>query len=79
MSNPQVEWTAEAVRAAIHDSGRSKQSISDETGIPYSTLNRKVAGKTEFLFSELYLIAEAVGVPPSAFTPPAFQRMTSAA
>jgi lambda repressor-like predicted transcriptional regulator len=79
MSNSVVGETAEAVRAAIRDSGRSKQSISDETGIPYSTLNRKVQGKTEFSFSELFLIAQAVGVHPSTFTPPAFQSGSEAA
>lgn len=74
MSNHIIEQTAEAVRAAIADSGRSKVSLADETGIPYPTLNRKVAGKTEFSFSELFLIAEALGVAPSTFTPTAFQR-----
>lgn len=74
MSNPIIEWTARAVREAIADAGRSKTSVSDETGIPYPTLNRKAAGKTEFSFSELLLIADAVGVAPSVFTPPPFQR-----
>ncbi|WP_424937556.1 MULTISPECIES: helix-turn-helix domain-containing protein [Bacteria] len=74
MSNPIIEWTSAAVRDAIVDAGRSKTSVSDETGIPYPTLNRKVAGKTEFSFTELLLIAEALGVSPSQFTPPPFQR-----
>lgn len=73
MSNPIIEWTARAVREAIADAGRSKTSLSDETGIPYPTLNRKVAGKSEFSFTELLLIAEALGVSPSAFTPPQFR------
>lgn len=74
MSNPTIDWTARAVREAIADAGRSKTSVCDETGIAYPTLNRKVAGKTEFSFSELLLIAEALGVSPSEFTPPPFQR-----
>ena len=74
MSNQVVEWTAAAVREAIADAGRSKTSVSDETGIPYPTLNRKTAGKSEFSFSELLLIAEALGVSPTRFTPPPFQR-----
>lgn len=73
MSNPITDWTAQAVREAIADAGRSKTSLSDETGIPYPTLNRKVAGKTEFSFTELLLIAEALAVSPSAFTPPPFR------
>lgn len=79
MSNPIIEWTSQAVQAALVDAGRSKTSLSDETGIPYPTLNRKVAGKTEFSFTELLLIAEALGVSPSAFTPPQFQRQAVAA
>lgn len=73
MSNPEIKWTAEAVQEAIRDAGRSKQSLSDETGIPYSTLNRKLAAKAEFSFTELYILAQALGVHPSSFTPPAFQ------
>lgn len=68
-----TEWSAEAVRSAIDDSGRSKRSISDETGIPYPTLNRKLAAKTEFRFSELLALAEALGVSPARFTPPIFR------
>lgn len=79
MSNSIIDYTAKAVREAIADAGRSKTSLSDETGIPYPTLNRKVAGKTEFSFAELFLIAEALGVAPSMFTPPQFQRQAVAA
>lgn len=74
MNNTHVTWTARAVQGAIQDAGRSKKSVSDETGIPYPTLNRKIAGKAEFSFTELLLIADAVGVRPSAFTPPQFVR-----
>lgn len=68
------EWTARAVQDAILASGRSKTSLSDETGIPYPTLNRKVGGKTEFNFRELLLLADALGVSPATFTPPPFAR-----
>lgn len=54
-------------------------SISDVTGIPYPTLTRKLAGKTEFSFTELMLIAAALGVSPSVFTPPPFQKLLVAA
>lgn len=73
------EWIALAVQDAILSSGRTKRSLSDETGIPYPTLNRKLAAKTEFSFRELLLIAEALGVSPATFTPPAFSRVASAA
>ena len=66
--------SADMVQAAISDAGRSKRSLSDETGIPYPTLNRKLAKKAEFKFSELLLIAEALGVAPWSFTPSVFSR-----
>ena len=72
MSNQATEWSAEAVREAIKSDGRTKLSLSEETGIPYPTLNRKLAAKTEFRFSELLAIAEALGVSPAKFTPPMF-------
>lgn len=79
MNNQVTEWTAQAVRDAIADARRSKTSLSDETGIPYPTLNRKVAGKSEFSFTELLLVAEALGVSPHQFTPPQFQSRVGAA
>lgn len=72
MSNQVVEWSACAVRKAIAESGLTKTQVSEATGIPYSTLNRKVAGLSEFSLTELYRIACALRVSPSVFTPPAF-------
>lgn len=72
MTNRAIQWTAEAVDAAVKQTGRTKTWLSEQTGIPYSTLNRKLAAKADFSFSELLLIAEALGVSPAAFTPPAF-------
>lgn len=73
MSISVVQSVASAVQQAIADSDRSKRSLSDQTGIAYATLNRKLAGKTEFQFSELLAIAEALAVSPSLFTPPPFR------
>ncbi|MDO4243768.1 MAG: helix-turn-helix transcriptional regulator [Actinomyces sp.] len=73
MSNA-TEWTAQAIRTAIAKSGLTKVAISDTTGIPYPTLNRKVAGKRDFTLSELLAIAEAIGVHPETFIPPQFTR-----
>ncbi|MFC5127420.1 hypothetical protein ACFPRL_30110 [Pseudoclavibacter helvolus] len=36
-------------------------------------MNRKLAAKSEFSFSELLKVAEALSVSPAAFTPPQFQ------
>ncbi|WP_119698641.1 helix-turn-helix domain-containing protein [Microbacterium halotolerans] len=65
-----IDGSASAVEAAIERSGRSRRAISNETGIPYATLNRKLAGRSEFTFSELFLISEVLGVRPSRFVPP---------
>ena len=70
--------TAELVNAAIEKSGRYKTELSEETGIPYATLNRKLAGKGEFRLSELLLLAEALEVHPSTFTPHAFAKEVAA-
>ena len=72
MSNA-TEWTATAIRRALFDSSRTKKAIADETGIPYPTLNRKIAGKRDFTLSELLSIAEATGTHPAAFIPPQFR------
>ncbi|MGV4377972.1 helix-turn-helix domain-containing protein [Trueperella pyogenes] len=73
MVNSVAEWTAKAVKDAAAEAGRSLKSVSDETGIPYATLFRKTKGKTEFQFSELFKIAEALGISPATFTPPVFR------
>jgi lambda repressor-like predicted transcriptional regulator len=78
MSNQSIDFTADAVSKAITGTGRTKTWVSDQTGIPYSTLNRKLAGKADFTFSELLLIAETLGVSPAAFTPPQFARAEAA-
>jgi len=75
MSNQELlTETANAVESTRKRAGRTKRWLSDETGIPYPTLNRKVAAKTEFTFTELFKIAEALGVSPAEFTPIAFTR-----
>ena len=43
------------------------------SGIPYSTLRRKIRGHGDFDFPELLTLAEALGVHPAGFTPPAFR------
>ena len=75
MSNPapMAKQVAAAVQQAITDSGRTKLSVSEETGIPYATLNRKLAAKTDFTFRELLALAEVLKVSPAQFTPSPFR------
>lgn len=70
--------TAAAVDAAIIASGRTKRWISEESGIPYATLNRKLAGKTDFTFRELFALADVLQVSPASFMPRAFGLAVSA-
>lgn len=74
-----TNWAASAVRQAIEDSGRTKVSIAERTGIPYPTLNRKLAGLSELSLVELLLLADALDVHPSEFVPPAMRPSESAA
>lgn len=60
------------VSRAIVESGQTKKHVSEVTGIAYTTLGRKLAGGTEFTFTELKAIADLVGVAPSHFTPDEF-------
>lgn len=83
MATDQIaEQVAGIVSRAIVAAGKTKKQIAEATGIPYTTLGRKLLGTTEFTFTELKMIADALGVAPSTFTPPAFARtvtVTSAA
>ncbi|MCR2051785.1 helix-turn-helix domain-containing protein [Actinomyces bowdenii] len=74
-----TDWTAKAIRAALADSGHTKRYLSEETGIPYPTLNRKVAGRRDFTFSELLAIAKALQVHPATLVPPQFKTANPAA
>lgn len=60
------------VRQAIRASGRTKRWVSEESGIPYATLNRKLAGKTDFTFRELFALADVLKVSPADLLPSAF-------
>lgn len=75
MSTQQVvnETVAAAVLAALEERGMPKSALANRTGIPRPTLHRKLSGFGEFNFSELFLIASALDVSPSRFTPEPFR------
>lgn len=60
---------AAAAKDAINRSGLPRRTIAVRTQIPYTTLNRKLAGRGVFTISELLLLAEAMGIPPSRLFP----------
>lgn len=70
---------ASAVTFELSRADRTKRWLSDRTGIPYSTLDRKIKGHVEFTFTELWMIAEALGVAPAALTPKAFRAVEAVA
>ena len=62
------------VLVALAAADRSKKWLSIKTGIPYSTLDRKLRAQAEFNFADLAEIAQALEVKPSDFTPTVFAR-----
>lgn len=73
-----AEEVARNVSQAIVTKGRTKLHIAEVTGIPYSTLSRKLLGRSEFTFTELALVAEALDVSPSSLIPQTFALKASA-
>lgn len=57
-----AERTAQAVSQAALTKGRSIRSLADEAGIPTTTMGRKLKGVGEFTPSELFRIADALGI-----------------
>lgn len=60
---------AELVDAAITESGKSRNAVAKETGVPYATLDRKLKGIASFNVSELSRIAQATGRTTGSFIP----------
>lgn len=60
--NPLDAEVSRTVAEAIDSRSRTRKSISDETGIPRTTLIRKLSGYTPFTVVELARIAKALGV-----------------
>lgn len=61
--------TADKVSEAITQSKKSVASIAEETFIARSTLQRKLAGKSEFTIDDLYAIAQALGISTKSLLP----------
>ena len=53
---------AEMLTEAIKDSGLKKASIIEKMGISYSSLQRKISGRTEFKASEIGILKEILGL-----------------
>lgn len=52
---------------AIANAGVTRTDLAARTGIAYSTLNRKLDGRSDFSVQELVSVAEAIGAEPLNF------------
>lgn len=57
------EALARRVREAMMSAEVTDAALARATGIPRPTLRRKVAGERDFAFTELALVAVALGIP----------------
>lgn len=55
--------TAAQVAAAMSDAGKSEVAVSEATGIPRSTLKRRLSGFSSFTVDELQRVADLLEVP----------------
>lgn len=65
-----LRWQTEAVPKIIKEAGFTVSRIAVETGIPHTTLLRKLQGLSEFKPSELYRIAKVTDTNPDRLIPP---------
>jgi predicted transcriptional regulator len=68
-----AEETARCIAAQITRVGMSKRQVSERSGIPYTTLNRKLWGHGDFTVHELALISGALKIAPSELLPEALK------
>lgn len=66
-------WIARTIADHLTSTRTTKRALSDATGIPYATLNRKMNGHADWTFQELLAVADAIGAPVRMLTPPLFR------
>ena len=69
MDTPQQaqQASAAAVTKALREAGVSQRAASEQTGIPLTTLVRRLTGRSPFLITELAALAEVCGCQPADF------------
>lgn len=70
---------ADKIAAVMTRKRISQTLLAERSGIPYSTLNRKVAGVGTFNLVEVYRIAQALDVDPASLIPESFGSRTAVA
>lgn len=64
---------ADLVLKAMGDAEVSRAALALESGIPLTTLRRKLDAINSFSFEELYRVSGVLSVMPSSLTPERFQ------
>lgn len=70
---------AAAVRAALDRAGITRRDAALRTGIPLTTLQRRLTGRSPFLVTELSALASLTGTTVSALATEAERRRTEVA
>ena len=63
------DYVAAEARAALARDGRSASQLAADSGIPRSSLSKKLRGLVSFSVEEVLLIARALSIPASALLP----------
>ena len=58
--------TAARVSAAVSQAGMSRLNLSEASGIPYTTLGRKLRGLSSWTVEEIDHVARALSVEPAS-------------
>ena len=66
-----TQATSEAVAEAIESAGQTHLAVAEQTGIPRTTLLRRLTGTSPFTVSELERIAALLSVPVHSLIPSA--------
>lgn len=74
-----TEMTAVVVSEAMTDAGLTVLGVADRTGIPRTTLTRRLSGGSPFTVAEVDTLAAVVGVPVSVIIARAEDRLVGAA
>ena len=65
-------WVGQRIACIIDATGMPKTTVSERSGIPYSSLNAIIRGYRPVSIDQILRIAEATRVKPTDFLPPEF-------
>lgn len=59
---PSTQTVAGRVRSAMEEQGQTEKGLADATGIPRTTLRRRLTGNSPFTLNELDVLAPLLGI-----------------